>query len=82
MKIGQAIANEHRYNICNIVMDSQKELNITDLRKVVNISYENLRNNLKVLVDAVLIHLDKQHHASHKPVLVKKTETLEGLRSD
>ncbi len=52
-KVGKALSNDHRIQI--IKLCSEREHNITDLKKELGISYQHVHNHVYKLKDADLV---------------------------
>jgi DNA-binding transcriptional ArsR family regulator len=68
-QIGRAISNESRIKI--MILCEHNEYSITDLKKLVGISYPNIHGHIKTLKQANLIETRTQLNEKGKNIIIK-----------
>ncbi len=68
-KLGKALDNKYRLDILKLC--SNKEHNITELQKEINISYPHVHNHVHILKDADLVKTYEKTNSKGKNLMVK-----------
>lgn len=72
----KCLSNPNRKKIISILKKSKKKMSISDIHKLMNISYKSVYKNIELLEEYGFVKLIKDHNASGQAVTVKYiTET-------
>jgi predicted transcriptional regulator len=74
--MGKALDNSYRIDILKLC--SEKEYNITDLQKKINIAYPHVHNHVHILRDADLVETYEKTDSKGKNLMIKSKYKIDG----